>query len=114
MHQRPARARGQSHVDETALQTENLPQPFNVAPRQRQHPERQPRFLSRFAIARRRCRRPERVAQRHEQRAEQDGVRQRFGDVVESPPIGVQRGKRLPQPLGWAALQELGHRFEQP
>ena len=45
VHQRAARARRQLRVEQPALQAEDLPQPLDVAPRQRQQPERDARLL---------------------------------------------------------------------
>jgi hypothetical protein len=115
MHQRAPRARRQRHVREAALQAENLTQALDVATRQRQHAERQSRLLANLdspallAVIRmghrcvkfvfgngRRRQRSQRMAERQEHRAEQDGVGQRVGSRVEASPVRVERRQRLP------------------
>ena len=45
VHQRPLGARREVHVHQPLLQREDLPQAFDVAARQRQHPDRQARLF---------------------------------------------------------------------
>ena len=56
VHQRAAGARGEMQVHEAALQAEHLAQAFDVAARQRQDAEREPRLFSELAIGDRRWR----------------------------------------------------------
>jgi len=45
------------------------------------------------------------VAERHQQRPEEDGVRQRIGKLIEAAAICIQRRQRLPEPVSGAPLQ---------
>ena len=115
MHQRAPRARRQAHVDQPALQAQDLPQPLDVAPRQRQQPSEI------------------RGSLRHRRRSTGGGIRlrvlwpsgtssdpsrigvgQRVGDVLEPRAVGVERGERLPQTVVAPRLQLLRDRLEQP
>ena len=63
---------------------------------QRQHAERRRGSLRRSSSgASARGDGAARVAERHEQRAEQDRVGQRLGRLLEAPPVGVERRQRL-------------------
>ena len=52
--------------------------------------------------------------QRHEQRPEQDRIRQRLRDFVVALAIGVERRQRSPEPLPGSLLQVVCDRLEQP
>ena len=51
--------------------------------------------------------------ERHEQAAEQDGVRQRFRDRGELRAVLVERGERSPERRVRTPMQFLGYRLEQ-
>jgi hypothetical protein len=55
----------------------------------------------------------ERNAERDQQAAEQDRVRERVGRRLELPPVFVDGGERTPERIARAAMQLRGNRLEQ-
>jgi len=94
------RARARGEIAKPTLETRDLPEPLDVAARQRQSAEARQRRMTpgRLTLGRgwRLARRMQRDAEWQEQAAEQNGIAQRVWSRFESSAIRVERGERAP------------------
>src|SRR5207302_8374036 len=107
-----------AEIAQAALQHHRLAQPFDIAAGERQLSELQRGRFSWFP--RRPFRRltlrtlaAKRKPERHDERADQDGVRQRIGRRVKRAPVRIELGERLPELWTRLVMQLRRQRFEQ-